>query len=104
MKKIITLALIASAILIAATYPTTSARAFAVNAINEVSVAEAHYGELLSYAEAKRDWVEAEMAGEQGYLQTEALRVEAKELKRIHDEYAKKFNSRYTLFTRLGLI
>lgn len=62
------------------------------------------YSSLLRYAEAKRDWVEAEMAGEQGFLQTESLRIEVRELKRIHDEYAESFITRYTLFTRLGLL
>lgn len=104
MKKLMILLFVAIAVAFVATYPTTGARAFAVAAINEVSVPEAHYGELLSYAQAKRDWVEAEMAGEQGYPQTEALRVEVRELKRIHEEYTKRFNWRYALFTRLGLI
>jgi hypothetical protein len=102
-KSIIILFVIAVGLLIF-TYPTTGARAFAVTAINEVGVEEARYAELLSYAEAKRDWVSEEMAGEQGFLQTESLRIEVRELKRIHNEYAKSFNMRYTLFTRLGLI
>lgn len=105
MKKIVTLLLAISAVLtFAASYPTTGARAFAVSSMNEVGALEAHYGKLLGYAEAKRDWVEAEMAGETGFLQTESLRIEVKELKRIHSEHAKSFNTRYTIFTKLRLI
>lgn len=105
MKKIIIFVLVVSAVFtFAATYPTEGARAFAVNSMNKVSVLEAHYGKLLSNAEAKRDWVEAEMAGEEGYLQAESLRNEVMGLKRIHGEYAEYLNTRYTIYTRLGLI
>lgn len=105
MKKSLILALAAAAVLtFAASYPTTGARAFAVSSLNEFGALEAHYSELLSYAEAKRDWTESEMAGEDGYLQTAALRMETRELKRIRGEYAQSFNIRYTIFTKLGLI
>lgn len=104
MKKLVIIVFLAVVATLIVTYPTAGARAFAVAALNEVSVPEAHYAKLLSNARAKRDWVDAEMAGEQGYLQTEALRIEVRELKRIHKGYAKSFNTRYAIFTRLGLI
>lgn len=79
-------------------------KAHAISSILEAETISAHYTMLLHNAEAKRDWVEAEMAGEQGLMQTQALRTEVNGLKPICNRAIETFNGRYTLYSRLHLI
>ncbi|HAL24219.1 MAG: hypothetical protein UY31_C0038G0005 [Candidatus Wolfebacteria bacterium GW2011_GWE1_48_7] len=110
MKKVINVLLVIAiltltGIIIYSAFSIPLTRAGAVNVLTKESTYESYYSSRIFDAEAKRDWVRAEMSGTAPELrQEEAITAYIDELRRVRNEHAKTFSDKYSLFRRLRLI